>query len=81
MRESSDAAGYGLPAPERAPADRRVAALTAETAARLLAATDDGALHDEIIARLPSGAIIPLIERVTYPPLKDKLVRQAVREL
>jgi hypothetical protein len=62
-------------------ADKPLTALTPETAARLLAATDDGALHDAIIARLPAGSAVALIERVTYPPFRDKLVRHAVGEL
>jgi hypothetical protein len=80
MRGSGRAA-KSMASPERTTADKQLAALAPETAARLLAATDDGALHDEIIARLPAGAIIALIDRVTYPPLKDKLVRHAIREL
>ncbi len=55
--------------------------LSAEAAVMWLAATEDGQLHDEIIARLPRDAALVLIQRVTYQPAKDKLVRRALSQL
>jgi hypothetical protein len=55
--------------------------LQAEIAAKLLAATADEELHDEIIARVPGETTLALIELVDDQALRDKLIRRALTQL